>query len=160
MACGFDQLLASPPLESAATMSPRVRFIENGGDIFSRLPEEIITEIVVLLPSALVRDLQLASRKMASVHLSSRYWRSRFQFSNELCHVRLPPAVRKSGQVGGQWVDWRRLCDQLLHPVGEKPGWRRNRKRITVLDNQLVKSMSHRDSEGRPKKVEDAPVVH
>lgn len=160
IACGFDRLFASPPLESAAKMSPRVRFIENGLDIFSRLPEEIITEILVLLPSASVRDLQLASRKMASVHLSSRYWRSRFEFPNELCHVKLPPALQNSGQVGGQWVDWRRLCDQLHHPVGKKPGWWRNRKRITALNKQLVKSMSLRDNEGRLKKVEDVPVVH
>lgn len=54
MACGFDQLFASPPLESAATMSPRVRFIQYRGDIFSRIPEEIINEILVLLPSASV----------------------------------------------------------------------------------------------------------
>lgn len=160
IACGFDQLFASPPLESVATMSPRVRFTENGGDVFSLLPEEIITEILVLLPSASVRDLQLASRKMASVHLSSRYWRSRFEFPNELCHVRLPPALQESGQVLGQWVDWRRLCDQLHHPVGKKPGWWKNRKRITALNRQLVKSMSLRDNQGRLKKVKDVSVVH
>ena len=76
IACGFDQLFASLLLESAATMSSRVHFTENEGDSFSRLPEEMITDILVLLPSASVRDLQLASGKMASVHLSSRYWRS------------------------------------------------------------------------------------
>lgn len=160
VACGFDQLFASPPFKSSATMSPPIRFTESGNDIFSRFPEEIITEILVLLPSASVRDLQLASRKIASAHLSSRYWRSRFEFPNELCHVELPQALKKSGQVNGQWVDWRRLCDQLLHPVGEKPGWWKNRKRITALNRQLVKSMALRDNDGRLKKVKDVPVVH
>ena len=159
IACGFNELFANPPLESEANMSPRIHFVDDGGDIFSRLPVEIITETLMFLPSASVRDLQLASRKIASVHLSSRYWRSRFEFPNELCHVTLPPALLRSGQVGGQWVDWRRLCDRLLHPVGEKPGWWRNRERITALNRQLVKSMSLRDSHGRLKKVEDVPTL-
>ncbi len=98
-AYGFDELLANPPLEPAANTSPRIVFTDDGGDIFSCLPEELLTRILVLLPSALVRDVQLASKKMASVHLSSRYWRSRFGFPNELCHVKLPPTLLESGRV-------------------------------------------------------------
>ena len=158
-ACGFDELLANPPLESAANMSPRIEFTDDGGDVLHRLPAEILTEILVLLPSASVRDLQFASRKMASIHLSSRYWRSRFEFPNDLCHVRLPPALLKSGQVGEQWVDWRRLCDQLLHPVGDGYGWWKNRKRITAMNKKLVESMSRRRSDGRLKEVEDSPIL-
>ena len=158
-ACGFDELLANPPLESAASMSPRIEFTDDGGDIFHRLPAEILTEILVLLPSTSVRDLQFASRKMASIHLSSRYWRSRFEFPNDLCHVRLPPALLKSGQVGEQWVDWRRFCDQLLHPVGDGYGWWKNRKRITAMNKSLVESMSRRRSDGRLKEVEDSPIL-
>ena len=64
IACGFDELFANPPLESAVnSSSPRIKFADNGGDIFSRLPPEILTEILVLLPSASVRNLQLASRR-------------------------------------------------------------------------------------------------
>lgn len=148
---GFDELLAHPPLESAANLSPRIQCGDDEGDIFSCLPPELLTEILVLLPSASVRNLQLASRKIASVHLSSRYWRSRFDFPNELCHVRLPPALLKSGQVGEQWVNWRRLCDQLLHPVGDKYKWWQNRKRITALNRKLVESMPLRGSDGRFK---------
>ena len=159
IACGFDELFLNPPFESTTDMSGRVQFTDDGGDIFARLPEEIITEILVLLPSASVRDLQLASRRMASVHLSSRYWRSRFEFPNELCHITLPSALKKSGQVGGRWVDWRHLCDKLLHPAGEKPGWWLNRKRITALNKQLVKSMSLRDGDGRLHKGECAPTL-
>ncbi len=154
MSLGLDDLLADPPLESTTDTWPRVQFIGNGRDIFGLLPEEILIEVLVLLPSASVRDSQLASRKMASVHLSSRYWRSRFDFPNELCHVELPPALRNSGQVGERWVDWRRLCDQLLHPVGEQFGWWRNRKRIMSLNRKLVESMSRRGSDGRLKEVE------
>lgn len=156
---GFDNLLANPPLEPTANMSPRIQFADDGGDLFSCLPEEILTEILVLLPSASVRDVQLASRKMASVHLSSRYWRSRFDFPNELCHVKLPPPLLKSGQVGEQWVDWKRLCDQLLHPVGDEFEWWQNRKRITALNKKLLKSMPLRQSDGRLKSVEDVPTL-
>lgn len=147
-ACGFDDLLANPPLESAANTSPRIQFADDENDIFSCLPEELLTEILMLLPSASVRDVQLSSRKMASVHLGSEYWRSRFEFPNELCHVTLPPALLRSGQVGGRWVDWRLLCDQLLHPVGNGFGWWQNRKRITALNKKLVESMPHRRDDG------------
>lgn len=154
---GFDELLANPPLESAANISPQIQFVDDGGDIFSRLPAELLEEILVLLPSTSVRDLQFASRKVASVHLSSRYWRSRFNFPNELSHVRLPPALLQSGRE--QLIDWRHLCDQLLHPVGDEYKWWQNRKRITALNKRLVKSMAHRRSDGRLKLVEDLPIL-
>ena len=149
MVLGFDDLLANPPLEHAANLSPQIPFADDGGDIFSRLPVEILTEILVFLPSTSVRNIQLASRSMASLHLSSRYWSSRFEFPNELCHITLPPALQRSGRVGDQCVDWRRLCDQLLHPVGKEFEWWQNRKRITALNKQLVKSLSLRHSDGR-----------
>ena len=159
IACGVNELFINPPFESTADMSGRVQLTEDSDDIFARLPEEVLTEILVLLPSTSVRDLQLASRRMASVHLSSSYWRSRFEFPNELYHITLPPALKISGQVDGQWVDWRRLCDQLLHPAGEKPGWWLNRKRITALNKRLVKSMSLRDGDGRLNKGEGFPSL-
>ncbi|CAD6592550.1 MAG: hypothetical protein ASARMPRED_006397, partial [Alectoria sarmentosa] len=148
---GFDDLLANPPLEHDANLSPQIPFVDDAGEILSRLPVEILTEILVLLPSTSVRALQLASRTMASLHLSSRYWRSRFEFPNELCHVKLPPALQGSGRVGNRRVDWRRLCDQLLHPVGEEFEWWQNRKRIAALNKQFVKSLSLRRSDGRLK---------
>ena len=156
---GFDELLANPPLESTAYTSTQIKFADDGGDIFSRLPVEILTQILVLLPTASVRDLQFASRKMASIHLGSQYWRSRFEYPNELCHVKLPPALLESGQVGERWVDWRGLCDQLLHPVGEGFKWWQNRKRITALNRKLVQSMSLRGSDGRLKEVEDVRTL-
>ncbi len=157
-ACGFDELLANPPLESAANTSSPIQFNDDGGDVFHRLPPEILTEILVLLPSTSVRALQLASRKKASVHLGSQYWRSRFDWPNELCHVKLPPALLKSGQVGEQRVDWRRLCDQLLHPVGDGYGWWENRKRIATMNKKLAMSMPLRGSDGRLKEVGDVPT--
>ena len=156
---GFEELFANPPLESADTTSPLIHFSDNGGGIFARLPEELLTEILVFLPTTSVRNLQLASRKIASVHLSSRYWRSRFQYPNELCHVSLPPELLKAGQVGGQWIDWRRLCDQLLHPEGDGYGWWQNRKRIVRLNKMLVESMSRRRSDGSLEMAEDIPTL-
>ena len=156
---GFDELFANPPLESTDTTSPLIQFSDDGGDIFARLPEELLTEILVLLPTTSVRNLQLASRKIASVHLSSRYWRSRFHYPNELCHVSLPPALLKAGQVGDRWIDWKRLCDQLLHPVGDGYEWWQNRKRIMRLNKGLVESMSRRRSDGSLKMAEDDPFL-
>ena len=143
MAYRFDDMLANPPLESAANIPSPIQCIENRTDIFSRLPNDILEDILLLLPSAAVRDVQLASRRMARVHLSSNYWRSRFDFPNELCHVSLPLALLKSGKVGEEWVDWRRLCDQLLHPVGPEFGWWKNRKRIIALNKKLAQRLLH-----------------
>ena len=105
LALGFDDLLASPPLASATDIAPKTRFNDNTCDIFSRLPAQILLEILVLLPSTSVRSLQLASRRVASLYLSSRYWRSRFKFPNELCHVSLPSGLLSSGRVGDLCVD-------------------------------------------------------
>lgn len=41
-ACGFEELLANPPLESAADMSPRTQLPDDGSDIFSRVTEDIL----------------------------------------------------------------------------------------------------------------------
>ena len=73
--------------------------------------------------------------------------------------MRLPPALLRSGQVGEQWVDWQRLCDQLLHPVGDGYKWWQNRKRIIALNKELVKSMPPRGSDGRLEEVEDVPML-
>ena len=149
---GFDDLIANPPpLESAPNVAPRIQFVDNGSDIFSKLPSELLDEILVLLPSSSVRDLQLASRKMASMHLSPKYWRSRFEFPNELCHVKPPEA----GRVEDRKVDWRCLCEKLLHPVGWGFDWWKNRKRIIELNRKLVQSMERRGSDGRFREVDN-----
>ena len=160
LSLGFDDLLANPPLASATDIAPKIKFIDNGSDTFSRLPEEILSEITVLLPSASVRNVQLASRRMASLHLISRYWRSRFDFPNELCHVKLPSGLLKSSQVGDLYIDWRCLCDQLLHPLGERYGWWKNRKRIAAMNRKLVESMSRRRSDGSLIEVDNVPSLH
>ena len=160
LSLGFDGLLANPPLASATDIAPKNKFIDNGSDIFSRIPEEILSEIAVLLPSASVRNLQFASRRMASLHLSSRYWRSRFNFPNELCHVNLPSGLLSFGQVGDLSIDWRRLCDQLLHPLGERYGWWENRKRVAALNSKLVESMSRRRIDGSLMEVDEVRSLH
>lgn len=149
---GFDDLLANPPLEPAA---PRIEFMDNGSDFFAKLPSELLDEILVQLPSTSVRNLELDSRKMASVNLSSKYWRSRFEFPNELCHVRLPEALLTPGWVENRRVDWRWFCGKVLHAVGGKFDWLRNRKRIIGLNRKLVQSMERRGRDGRLMDVDD-----
>ena len=152
---GFDELFRSPPALSDNLTPPPIYFSDDGLDIFARLPVELLIKILVLLPTTSVRNLQLASRRTASVHLDCTYWRSRFEFPNELCHFTLPPA----SELGGDGIDWRSLCDQLLHPVGDGYGWWQNRKRITRLNKKLLESMSNRESDGRLKGAERIPLL-
>lgn len=136
---GFTELLENPPLASkSSNPSSIIPWKGHTRDPFSRLPTELLMEILCLLPTSSGQALRLASRAMASVTLSSSFWRSRFHFPNELCHIRLPQRLQAGPQVDTMAVDWRGLCYRLLHSSGES--WQ-NRKRIMTLNEKLVRMM-------------------
>lgn len=115
-----------------------IQWRENTPDPFSRLPPELLAEVLFLLPTASGQTVRLASRAMASISLSSSFWRSRFHFPNELCHITLPQRLQTTAQADNSALDWRRLCYRLLHSTSK--GWQ-NRKRIMTLNEKLVRMM-------------------
>ena len=147
---GFESLLANPPLQAASAESPHpISMVTHVHDTFYRLPEELLLEIICVLPTASVQKLRLASRAIASVRLNTGFWRSRFMFPNELCHIQLPSELLKIDQRDHPSVDWQELCYRLLHP--EKTTeyqWWQNRKRIASLNEKLVHQMLTKDAIG------------
>ena len=149
---GFETLLANPPLLAATgELSPPNSIATNIHDIFCRLPEELLLEIICLLPTASVHKLRLASRAIASVRLNTRFWRSRFMFPNELCHIQLPTGLLQTNQRDHTSVDWQELCYRLLHPekIREYQWWQ-NRKRIGSLNEKLANQLLTEDAIREP----------
>lgn len=133
----FANLLENPPLASDDSNSSTItQWRGYTQDPFSCLPPELLMEVLCLLPTASGQAVRLASRAMASIRLSSSFWRSRFDFPNEFCHVKLPQRLQVRAQADNSVVDWRKLCDRLLHSTGES--WQ-NRKRIMTLNEKLVR---------------------
>lgn len=54
---------------------------------FFRLPEHIMQQILILLPSGDVRNLRLSSRAWASIPLRNPFWASRFYPGHEFQHI-------------------------------------------------------------------------
>ena len=134
---GLAELLEDPPLaRSHPNLSTNNSWTVDNHDPFSRLPTKLLIEVLCLLPTTAEQALRLASRVMASVSHSSKFWRSRFDFPKELCHIRLPQRFKGGPQADTLAVDWRRLCYQLLHSADKS--WQ-NRKRIMDLNEKLVK---------------------
>ena len=147
---GFETLLANPPLQAATAESPHaISELTNVHDSFCRLPEELLLEIILLLPTASVQRLRLASRAIASVRLNTEFWRSRFMFPNEFCYIQLPPGLLQTNQRDRPVVDWQQLCHRLLHPekTTEPKSWQ-NRKRIASLNEKLVHQLLTEDAVG------------
>ncbi len=134
---GFAELLSDPPLVSNSSNSLTIiPWKGETQDPFSRLPTELLMEVLCLLPTASGQPVRLASNAMASIPLSSSFWRSRFDFPNEFCHMRLLQRLQKGPQVDNLAIDWRGFCYLLLHSSDES--WR-NRKRIMTLNDKLVR---------------------
>ena len=150
----LNQLMQHIPLNSPITRSPVSPKSRVGvHDIFSRLPEELLLQIICFLPTASVQNIRLASKVMAAVQLGISFWRSRFAYPNELCHIRLPTDFPKGYQADISAVDWRELCYRLLHPEDSRHyDWWKNRKRIISLNSKLVQMMLSEDS--RPRQID------
>lgn len=133
----FAELLDDPHLASCCfNTSTVIRWRDDTQDPFSRLPKELLMKIPCLLPTTSRQALRLTSTSMASVPLGSSFWRSRFEFPNELCHISLPQRLQAGAQADSMLVDWRQLCYRLLHSTGER---RQNRRRIMNLNEKLVR---------------------
>lgn len=158
----LNQLVQHIPSKSSITRSPKsVQFCVGAHDVFSRLPEELLLEIICFLPTASVENARLASKVMAAVQLGTNYWLSRFAYPNELCHIQLPADFPYGYQADTLAVDWWNLCYRLLHPEDSRHSdWWKNRKRIISLNLKLVQMMLSEDS--RPGQIDsgDDLVCH
>lgn len=137
---GIEEILNNPPLLQSGLQTRETSLTAKEDHLFSRLPQEILQGILCLLPTSSVQAVRLASRVMAAIPLTFSYWRSRFEFPNELSRIELPQALFPS-QMNGQVVDWKSLCQQLLRPVGEQYKWWENRKRISTLTKRLAQRL-------------------
>lgn len=150
----FDELFNSPPLVPSEQTSCISHIAANQGHDFPHLPAEVVLKVLCLLPTLSVQALRLASRQFGSVHLNSIYWRSRFDYPNELCHIQLPSTFL-SGQHESSHINWSALCERLLHSLEPyHPAWQ-NRKRISSLTRRLVERLlsikSNNHVEDRPR---------
>lgn len=139
----LGELLVNPPLLSNEQSSYVAQSTSNSKKDFSHLPAEILLNILCFLPTASVHALRFASRAFASLYLNTTYWRSRFDYPNEFCHVRLPPS-RLDGQPENSEIDWRTFCDRLVHINKSQKGWQ-NRERILLLTSKLVQKFLLKD---------------
>ena len=144
----LDQLMHHPSTTSSSILSSiPIQPSVDAHDIFSKLPKELLLEVLRFLPTASVQNARLASKVMASAPFGTNFWRSRFAYPNELCHFRLPVEFPHGYQSGTLSVDWRELCYQLLHlRENRQPNWWKNRRRIVSLNSKLVQMMLSEDS--------------
>ena len=143
---GFTELVEDPPLARSHLNHPstNISWKADNHDPFSPLLTELRMEVLFLLSTDAAQAVRLGSRAMASVPLGSKFWRSRFAFPHELCHIRLSqsPRLHTGPQADRPAVDWTRLCYRLLHSA-DKGG--QNRKRIMNLNGTLVRVMLAED---------------
>ena len=154
--CHLNQLVQHVPLKSSITRSSiSPQFSISAHDVFSRLPEELLLEMICFLPTPSVQNARLASKVIAAVQLGTNFWRSRFVYPNELCHIRLPADFPQQYQINISAVDWRELYYRLLHLEDSRrsEGWN-NRKRIMSLNSKLIQVMLSEDS--RPGEIDPA----
>ena len=148
----LTQLMQHPPMIPSNILSLNsIQSNVDAEDGFSQLPEDLLLVIMCLLPTTSLQNLRLASKVIASVPLGPSFWRSRFAYPNELCHVRLPAGFPRDHQTSTLSVDWRELCYRLLHlDDSRQPNSWKNRRRIVSLNSKLVQMMlSEGSSQGR-----------
>ena len=136
-------ILADPPL-LVANSKQNYPIPCGNQDILSRLPIEILNTILCFLPTPSIWAIRLASRLLASVPLTNNFWRSRFDFPHELCHV--PTQVLSTAKTTIP-VDWKELRERLLNSqLSEGQGWK-NRRRIVNLTRKFVlRVLAQKDS--------------
>ena len=120
-----------------------------GADPFQKLPNELLLDILALLPSTAVRKARISSRCFANARLGPAFWRSRFDHPHEFTHVdisRLSIDPKDSASV----IDYRMLYDRMIRAEGVPfRGWQ-NRKRISSLCHQLCSALFQPQSPAQP----------
>ena len=132
----LDGMLKFPSLLPGIAVSNPLARTTDQEDCFCRFPEEILLQTIASLPSPSVQAIRVASKAMAEVSLSSGFWRSRFDFPNELCHIPLPYRF-KSGPIDGSPIGWKSLCMRLL-ASGDRSQNLQNRRKISELTDKLA----------------------
>lgn len=108
------ELLEDLPIASDYNNSST--FIKWKGDTqdpCSRLPIERLMDVLFFLPTTSGQAVRLAFRAVASISLKSSFGRSRFDFADKLCHIRLPQRLQKRARADDLAIDWRRLYYRL-----------------------------------------------
>ncbi|KAF4997242.1 hypothetical protein FDECE_12143 [Fusarium decemcellulare] len=98
------------------------------GDIFDRLPPELLQDIVIKLQSVDVANLRKSSPAFAKLHLPEAFWASRFQRGHEYHHIFESSQSRPSS--------WRALYLALRFFASDMPSLN-NRKRVWDLALRL-----------------------
>ena len=107
-----------------------------GADPFQKLPNELLLDILALLPSTAVCKARMASRCFANARLDDAFWRSRFDQPHELSHVDVSRLSTDQNDLASV-IDYRQLYGRMIRAEGMPfRGWQ-NRKRISSLCHQL-----------------------
>ncbi|KNG83542.1 hypothetical protein ANOM_010560 [Aspergillus nomiae NRRL 13137] len=128
-------------------------------DCFQKLPQEILEQIQMLLPSRSVADVRLASRSFAALPLTQSFWASRFACHQERGYCFEARDSLYSGAHALRCRNWRAFFeDTAVTP--DSSNELKNRKRIwcylkniadLVLDQPLVSEGMTRELELWPK---------
>lgn len=139
---GFDDITQNPPLAPTGKVSPPIKIKSSNKSTcpFARLPQELLLGILTLLPTPSVGAVRVATPYMAIVELSMTFWRSRFEFPNELSNITAPNTL-SIGEGAGVNVDWIELRRKILGAPDDSNDCLKNHRRILHLTRLLVQKL-------------------
>ncbi|KAE8378910.1 hypothetical protein BDV26DRAFT_178586 [Aspergillus bertholletiae] len=128
-------------------------------DCFQELPQEILEQIQMLLPSHSVANVRLASRPFASLPLTQSFWASRFACHQERGYCFEARYLLCSGAHTMRSRDWKTFYDETA-VTSKSTNELKNRKRIwsylrniadLILEQPLINEEMTRELELWPK---------
>ena len=139
----FEEVSARPPLLDRSCLDVAIAQIHGmvGSDILTRLPTEMLSYLLCLLPTAAVLAVRLASRRMASIPFSKKYWLSRFS-EPHLCHIPESRIQQLASESRGH-VDWRAICTWGCMQSPRRLEIVRNNLKLTerIIQNQKAQQL-------------------
>lgn len=115
------------PGEDSGSQSPQpLRAPASDGDVFRRLPQEMLLSILVNLPSSDVVHLMQASRVFSNVALPDSFWMSRFFKGRDYDHIFEAQDYFSSRSHKGQWsriFNWLRTEDLRTSSASRRRVW-------------------------------------